>query len=254
MPPLPRRGKPVESGPLNDQYGVLYAQLKKHSSKPQRSCQDNFPGDYPGRAERPTALARTCQKENISRRRPDSGSDAVYSELSLLDFKSRSLPLLDDSSDEKQSYRLSASCLTPPKLSPKPLRQAASTGPSSHSRPSSIHSLDHPCNSPVYHLAGSPGSPHVAPEIRTFTSEQSGDWLYAEVSTGAAAAGNFSCENTYEQIPGHEGPDRPKPTCNTYELLEDFRPKHVLSSWGIKVSDAVTFQRNSAQLLQSCFI
>ncbi|XP_075995018.1 uncharacterized protein LOC142989396 [Genypterus blacodes] len=200
IPPLPRRGKPAESGPLNDQ-DVLYARLQKPLSKAKHDCQD--------RAER-SAAAQTGHRENISRRHPESGSDLVYSELSLLDFKSRSMPLLDNSSDEKQSYQLSASCPTPPKLSPKPIRQTASSAASPHSRPRSIHSLDHLCNSQVYHLAGSPGGSQVAP------------------------AANFPPDDTYELIPGHKGPDRPEPTGDTYEPLEDFRPKHILSSWGIK--------------------
>ncbi|KAF7663229.1 hypothetical protein LDENG_00216120 [Lucifuga dentata] len=168
----------------------------------------------------------------------DSDSESVYSELSLLDWKSRSLPFLV-SSDEKQSYTLSALSVTPPKLSPKPHRQAPSDGllpllpqkTDSYSRPNSTHSLDCRGNSPVYHLAGRPGSQFIDPETGPFISEHNS--VYAEVST-EAIAGNFPYENTYEQIPGHEGSARPKPTSNTHGPLEDIRSRHFLSSWGIK--------------------
>lgn len=239
---MPRRSRHLDSGPLNDPDRVLYAQLRKQSPREiprfQHICQDNLPGDNPGRPK-----GSTTQDQNIKRGSPPSGPGSVYSELGLLDSKSRSLPLLDNSSDREQSYRLSAPPHTPPRLSPKPLKQAAcGYGPERTdlcSRPSSSHSLEYMGDSAVYHLAGRPGSPHTtSSETRSSTSEQRGDSVYAEVPS-EALVGRFPHVNTYELIPGHEDAALPKPNSNTYEPLEDIRPKHNHSSWGLKVSNVV---------------
>lgn len=234
-PPLPRRSRNLDSGPLNDQDKVLYAQLRGQPTRDiprsQNICQDNLPGDNPRRVER-----STNQGHNIRRCSPPSGPESLYSVLGLLDGKSKSLPLLGNSSDGEQSYRLSAPPNTPPRLSPRPARQVTFYGPmpemtDSSSRPSSTHSLEHMSNSAVYHLAGRPSSPHTTPsETR---SEQHTDSLYAEVS-GEAHVSNFPHVNTYELIPGLEDTAKPPPNSNTYEPLEDIRPKHSQSSWGLK--------------------
>ncbi|XP_076589977.1 uncharacterized protein LOC143322583 [Chaetodon auriga] len=232
-PPLPRRSRNIDSVPLNGQERVLYAQLRKQSPREvprfQHMCQDNLPGDNPGRAER-----STTQDQNMRRCSPPSRPDSrVYSELSPLDNKSRSLPLLDNGSDAEQSYRLSAPPSTPPRLSPKAVKQATCCGPEktgSCSRPSSIHSPEYTSESAVYHLAGRPSSAHTtSSEMR---SEQHTDAVYAEVNS-EALGGRVPHVNTYEPIPGHEDTASPKPTSNTYEPLEDIRPKHS-QSWGLK--------------------
>ncbi|XP_071391251.1 SH2 domain-containing protein 7-like [Centroberyx affinis] len=242
IPPLPRRSRLLESDQKSAEDGVSYAQLRKQLPREipraHHSCQENLHGDCPGRAERPTAQNQTCQKENISRYNPASGSGTVYSELSILDSKSRSLPLLDNNSDEERSYRLSAASLTPPRLSPRPVRQAASHGPpaekkDTYSQPTSSHSLDYLCNSPIYALAGRPGNPLTAIETRSFPSEQNNESMYAEVPIEATPV-CFPLGNTYEQIPGHGEAAKPKFDSNTYESLEDLRPKHTLPSWGMK--------------------
>ncbi|XP_059190272.1 SH2 domain-containing protein 7-like [Centropristis striata] len=225
VPPLPRRDRHLESGLLNDHGGVLYAHLRKQSPREiprlQHISQDNFPGDNLGRAGRSTT-------QDQSRCSPPSGPESVYSELSLQGSKSRSLPLLDNSSDGEQSYRLTAPPHTPPRLSPKPARQAAYSGPDSFNRPSSSHSLENTSDAAVYHLAGLPSSQRTT-SSGTKSSGQHRDSVYAEVQEEAV----LGHDNTYEQIPGHEDTASPEPNSNTYEPLEDIRPK-LHHSWGLK--------------------
>ncbi|XP_032380292.1 SH2 domain-containing protein 7 [Etheostoma spectabile] len=231
VPPLPRRSRHPDSGPVND---LLYAQLRKQIPRKiprsQHICQDNFPGNNPGRAGR-------SPNQDQGRCSPPAGPESVYCELGLLDTKSRSLTLLDNSSDGEQSYRLSAPPHTPPRHSPKPFRQANYFGPAPErtdlcSRASSCNSLDYMSDSAVYHLAGRPGSPITTPTgARSLASEQHSASVYAEVPI-EAAVGRFPPDNTYELIPGHE--NTPKPNNNTYEPLEDIRPKQNHSSWGLK--------------------
>nr|XP_046249386.1 SH2 domain-containing protein 7-like [Scatophagus argus] len=230
-PPLPRRSRLLENGPMDDQDRVLYAQLRKQSPREiprfQHICRDNLSGDNPGRTERSAP-----QDQNMRRCSPPSIPDSIYSELDLMDRKSRSLPLLDNGSDGEQSCRLAAPPHTPPRLSPKPVRQLMCYGPQLEktdacSRPSSSHSLEHMSDSGVYHLAGKPGSPHTtSSETR---SEQHRDSVYAEVP-GEFLVGCYPQVNTYELLPGHEDTAKPKTHSNTYEPLEDIRPK----SWGLK--------------------
>lgn len=222
VPPLPRRNRPVADDPLNDPDRALYAQLKKQSPREiprfQHASQDNPQGDKAGRAERSST-------QDQSRCSSPSAAESVYSQLGLLDSKSRSLPLLDNIVDGEQSYRLRASPLTPPRLSPKPVRENTSVRPLPETTDSSSsQSLEHMGDSAVYLLAGRPGSP---PTTSSATR-------YAEVPMTSPPH-----ENTYERIPGHEEPATPEPNCNTYEPLEDIRPKHKHSSFGLKVSNVV---------------
>ncbi|XP_056272185.1 LOW QUALITY PROTEIN: SH2 domain-containing protein 7 [Pseudoliparis swirei] len=209
-PPLPRRSRPLESDPLNVPDRVLYAQLSKQSPREipicQHICQDNFPGENIGRAERSTT-------QDQSRCSPPS----VYSELNLLESKSRSLPLLDNISDAEQSNRLSAPPHTPPRLSPKPIRQTTSLGPSS------CHSPEYTSVSAFYELAGQPGSPHT-----TSSGTRS-----AEVPN-EAVVGRFTHDNIYQLISGHKDTATPEPDSNTYESVKDIRPKHKNSYSGLK--------------------
>lgn len=228
VPPLPRRSRHFDSAPLNDQDGVLYAHLKKQSSgeipRSQNICPDNLPGNNPRKAQKSTTLHQNQISWCSSPSRPDS----VYSELSQLESsKSRSLPLLDSASEREQHYRLSAPPHKPPR--PKPNKQATSCVPRSEkidscSRQSSSHSLNYITDSAVYHLAGRPGSPHTtSSETRTMTSGQHSDSVYAEVSNEVL----FAYDNTYELIPGNEDTVHPKPNSNTYEHLEEIRPKPI---------------------------
>ncbi|XP_056243568.1 SH2 domain-containing protein 7-like [Seriola aureovittata] len=230
VPPLPHRSRHFESAPLHDQDRVLYAQLRKQSPREiprsQHMLPSHLPGDNPGRAER-----STTQDQNINWCSPPSGPDSVYSELSLLDSNNRrSLPAPDNSSDGEYYYRLSVlPPHTPPRLSPKPIRQATGCVPrsektDSYSAPASLDNMSH---SGVYHLAGRPGSPHTASsEAGSLASEESINSVYAKVPNEALFS-RFSQDNTYELIPGHEDAAHPKPNSNTYEPLEDVRPKSL---------------------------
>ncbi|KAM6936943.1 uncharacterized protein FYW49_020755 [Xenentodon cancila] len=232
VPPLPRRSRHFDSSTSNDHDRILYAQLRKQiprdAPRAQHISQDNLPGAHPGKPERSTT------KDQSSGR---SSPPSVYSELGLRDSKSKSLPLLDSSCDGEQSYRLSAPPDTPPRLSPKPVRQAASCAPQSEridlsSRVNSSYSMDCMGDSGVYHLAGRPGacSP-TATDNRSLPSKQRCDSLYAEV---ASEASTITHDSTYEPLPGHKETAKPKPCSNTYEPMGDFKPKHNSSSSGTK--------------------
>lgn len=241
---MPRRSRHFDSSTHSDHDGILYAQLRKQTPRDmpraQHISQDNLPGAHPGKPERPTA-----KDQNSGRCSPPSGPESVYSELGLLDSKSRSLPLLDSTSNGEQSYRLNAPPNTPPRLSPKPVRQAASCAPQLErsdlsSRANSSHSLDGMSDSAVYHLAGRPGacSP-TSTDSRLLTSQEHSDSLYAEVASEVTSRAH---DSTYEPLPGHKDTAKPKPSSNTYEPMEDFRHKHNNSSWGIKVSKMISFE------------
>ncbi|KAM3608750.1 uncharacterized protein V6R79_004036 [Siganus canaliculatus] len=208
-PPLPRRSRQLDIGPVSDQDGVLYAHLMKQSPRNmprhQHIGQESLSGERQGKADRSTTLDQYARRSS-----PPSGPVTVYTELSLLDGRSRSLPFLGSGAGVEQSSRLSTPPHTPPRLSPKPLREATSTS----SRPSSSHSLEYVSDSAIYHLAGRPGSPHTTP---------------AEVSSNALT-GHVPDTNTYELIPGQGA----RPDSNTYEPLEDVRPKNNHSSWHLK--------------------
>ncbi|KAM7396752.1 hypothetical protein PAMP_019769 [Pampus punctatissimus] len=217
VPPLPRRSRHLEM-PLNNENKVLYAQLRKQPPREmprtQHLCQDNLTG------------RSTTQDQNISRCSPMSRPVvSVYSELSMLDCKSKSLPLLDHNSGGEHSYALSTPPNTPPRLSPKPNGQAKSYGLMTDKTDMCSHSLDYLTERAVYHLAGRPHT--TSTETRSLASKLRSDSVYAEVSS-EALTGHLPHDNTYELIPGH------KDTADTYQPLEDIRPKHPHSSWGLK--------------------
>uniref|UniRef100_A0A4W6DE22 SH2 domain-containing protein n=1 Tax=Lates calcarifer TaxID=8187 RepID=A0A4W6DE22_LATCA len=199
-PEQPRSRPPKNNGTLEVSTDrVLYAQLRKQSPREIPRSQHAFQGHHlPGdKSSRPVS-----QDHSVSRLSPLESS------------KSRSLPLLDNSSDGDQHYRLSAPPDTPPRLSPRPLRQAASCTPrseraDSRSTPSS---LDYMSENAVYHLAGSWHQSSVKIQV------------YAEVAH-EALFNRFAQDNTYELIPEHEDLVHPVPNCNTYAPLEEVRPK-----------------------------
>ncbi|KAK5620149.1 hypothetical protein CRENBAI_001526 [Crenichthys baileyi] len=223
VPPLPRRTRHVESTPVSDNDGVLYAQLRKQTPRDapraRHTSKDKSPGPNQGKAERPTT-----KEQNNGRSSPSLDPESVYSKLSVLDSKWMSLPLLDSSSDGEQCYRLSVPPDTPPRLSPRPVRQA--TG--SISQSNSSHSLEGLSDHSVYHLAGS-HSP--TPSENTSSTEQLSDSLYAEVSIEAPVIDN---NNTYEILPNYKEPAKPKANSNTHEPVEETKRKYNNGSWGIK--------------------
>lgn len=223
VPPLPRRTRHVESSPVINNDGVLYAQLRKQTPRDapraRQSSEDKSPSPKQGKTER-----RTAKEQNNGRCTPPSDPESLYSELSVLDSKSMSLPLLDSSSDGEQCYRLSVPPDTPPRLSPRPVRQASG----SPSQSNSSHSLDRLSDHSIYHLAGS-HSP--TPSETTSSTEQPDDSLYAEVSIEAPVIDN---DDTYEILPNHKEPAKPKTNSNSHEPVEETKRKYNHGSWGIK--------------------
>ncbi|KAF3688801.1 SH2 domain-containing protein 7 [Channa argus] len=230
VPPLPRRSRHLDCVPLNDQDRVMYAHLMKLSPRETPRAQNICPGDNTRRAQRPTTQDQT----HISRCSPLSGLDSAYSELPLLESnKSRSLPFLD-STYEGEYNKLSLPPHTPPRHSPRPARQENTCVLQSHktdlcNRQSTSHSLDYMSDAAVYHLAGKPGSSHKElSETRLVTSGQHINSVYAEVSNEVS----FTRDNTYELVPDHQDTVHPKTFSNTYEPLEDIRPKPVKNDNG----------------------
>lgn len=221
---MPRRSRHLDSGTVTDEQDrVVYAQLKKQTIRENPRShhlqQDNLPEVSRRKAERSNG-----KNINNGRCSPSSVPESVYTELNPLDGKSKSLPLLDSSSDSEQSYRLRVPPDTPPRLSPKPVRQAASYVPQSNSS----QSLDGMSDNAVYHLAG-PASFNK----RSSTAEEQSNSLYAEV---AIETPDLNQDDTYELIPDHKEPAKPN---ISPEPAEDSKRKYNNSSWGIKVSDAL---------------
>lgn len=206
---MPPRSRQVDSGLRNDQDRLLYAQLSKQASRETQRlqpCWDTLTGPDQGTSDRSTA-----QIQNTRRLSPPSWPASIYTELGL-DGRSRSLPLLDSSSDKEQSCCLSASTNAPPRLSPRPVRQPPLSDAAPEAAPCrasgrSGSSLEQASSSAaVYHLAGSPG----LCETRLQRQE---DVVYTEVS----------------------GRPESSPGVNTYEPVEDLRPRQKQTSWGLKV-------------------
>lgn len=220
---MPWRSRHLDSGAFTDeQHRVVYAQLQKQPAREnqrgQRVSQDSLLGASQRDAERSTA------KEQVNVRcSPPSGPESVYFKLNPLDNKSKSLPLLDSSSDGEQSYRLSVPPDTPPRLSPKPVRQTASYAPQLNGS----QSLEGMSDISVYHLAG-PTSFNNEPSA----AEHQSDSLYAEVAIETPV---ISQDDAYELLPDHKELAKPKPNCS-YKPVEDNKRKYNHCSWGIKVS------------------
>lgn len=219
---MPRRSRHLDTGTFTDQQDrVVYAQLHKQTVKEnprtQHVQQDNLTEVGRRKVKRSNA-----KNKNNGRCSPPSVPETVHNELNPLDSKSKSLPLLDSSPESEQSYRLRVPPDTPPRLSPKPVRQAASYVPQSNSS----KSLDGMSNNAVYHLAG-PASFNN----RSSTAEQQSNSLYTEVAIETPV---LNQDNTYELIPDHKEPVKPN---SSYEPVEDSKRKSNNSSWGIKVSE-----------------
>lgn len=154
---------------------------------------------------------------------PAPGKCTVYSELSLSDCRSKSLPLLDDNTREVRSNT--------PQLSPRLQRENAKKT-SSHEGPSHSHSLDKLNDHSFYQLAGKSANQE---DMR---QEEKIDAMYAEVPC-EPEPNHLLLENTYEQIPESRSTKNQNENSvqgNTYETLEDFKPKPSESTWGFKVS------------------
>ncbi|KAJ8344506.1 hypothetical protein SKAU_G00318350 [Synaphobranchus kaupii] len=253
-PPVPRRA-PFLSNSLGGSLdgSVLYAQLQKRRANP---TNENVGPDGPSC---PPGADPTAQTP-----RPRGGASLapgiVYSELSLENCRSRSLPLLDSDSGEPCSFRLSSHSFTSPELSPNtPKKGSVLFEPST----GSSGGLDDLCGGPLYQLAGMPrdtqadqrmprGFPRPQPPVPT-PLEDEGE--YAEVPREPLPR-SFLCDNPYELIPD-EGINSSPFLDNTYEMIpeqgikkevrpvstdhsrpyqsfEDQQPKHAYTDWSLK--------------------
>lgn len=227
-PPLPRRSRNVDGGLLSNQDGVLYAQLRKKAPKrTPYKCQKKILEHKQGRL----APTQGAASEWRSYGQHPAAPQTVYSKLGLLDGKSKSLPMLDC----EQSYKLRTSPGTPPRRNPRPVSQMEGYEQrrqpdwldSCSSSSSSSGSWENVSDRAVYYLAGRPGSPHAA-----FVSEaqrqqqQHRDSVYAEVTHVGAL----------EPTQSREEATQPEDDGDTYEPVDDVRPKHKRSSWVSKVS------------------
>ncbi|KAI5627004.1 hematopoietic SH2 domain-containing protein-like isoform X1 [Silurus asotus] len=229
IPPVPKRGCPIKTGSLEEKSSsesktLLYAQLEQarlleSRASDARSVQPRHSGVVPGFAP-PDVTAKDMRAH---------GKGTVYSELSLSDCRSKSLPLLDDNTKEDNLYKLNNSTMNPPQLSPKVQREnAKKTG--SQEMPNHSHSLDMLRDYSLYQLAGQFANQNgkEQPEKNYVT--------YAEVPN-EIRANDLLLENTYEQIPESRSTTNPEDNfvqVNTYETLPDFKPKPNESAWGFK--------------------
>lgn len=223
IPPVPKRGSPLKTSSLEEKSSsnskvLLYAQLEQ--TRPLESRDSDARA---ARARHRGAMPVSCPPNVTAQNMPGPGKSTVYSELSLSDCRSKSLPLLDDNTREERSYA--------PQLSPKLQRENAKKT-CSHEAPSHSHSLDKLSDHSFYQLAGK------SAQQGDMKQEEKSDATYAEVPC-EPRSNHLLLENTYEQIPESRSTTNPKENSvqgNTYETLEDFKPKPTESTWGFKVS------------------
>lgn len=278
MPPVPRRGPPSKAASLEDQRPpqdpkrVLYARLEQprateREQPPPRTARP--PHGTSGNPEdmcRPGVPHRANANVNAGVTNTDGSLPGiVYTELSLMDCRSRSLPLLDEAAAANSSYRLSTPsppCSTGPAVhfpDHQPRRAGYTRslldqrdmdpGPAGRAVPSSqsLEKLEQ-----LYHLAGRPSDRHGSGGSGSGGAGGSGghgmakvddrtqeDYAtYAEVPAEPVPRRHLQ-DNTYEQIPEHKAQawaeDR-RTLGNTYESLEDLRTKQPNAASAAKVS------------------
>ncbi|XP_017341211.1 SH2 domain-containing protein 7 isoform X2 [Ictalurus punctatus] len=229
IPPVPKRSSPVKTNSLEEKSSLdnkvlLYAQLDQ--ARPLESRNSDARAAW---ARQRGAMPVSSPPKVTAQDMPEPGKGTIYSELSLLDCRSKSLPLLDDNTREEHSYNINTFTVNPPQLSPKLQRDYAKKT-SSHEVPSHSHSLDKLSDHSFYQLAGKSASQNDRKQ------QEKSDATYAEVPC-EPRPNHLLVENTYEQIPESRSTTNPKENSvqgNTYETLEDFKPKPSESAWGFK--------------------
>ncbi|KAI4872198.1 hypothetical protein NFI96_031038 [Prochilodus magdalenae] len=228
VPPVPKRITHNMSSleEKNSSEGkILYAQLEQPKPKDRETDTRTFWPSDEG-APRAPGLQRARAQRN-----PAPVSGTVYSELNLSDCRSRSLPLLDDNTKEDSSYKLNTPSPSPPQLSPN-LQRNHARRPPTQAPSCQSHSLDKLYDNSFYQLAGQPGR-----QTASVTTEQNRNAMYAKVPCEPVPNRFHIEENTYEPIPELRHTPNLKESSahgNTYETLEDCKPKPSESSWGIK--------------------
>ncbi|XP_062858170.1 SH2 domain-containing protein 7 [Trichomycterus rosablanca] len=224
VPPVPQRGYPLKTSSL-DETSVLYAQLEKVrpqdriKSSPARSPQANQAG----------ATSVSGPQKCSSKDEPAQDFGTVYTELNLSDCRSKSLSVLDDTMKEEHSFRHNTTSFFQFQLAQSLQRHIAKKH-SSQVAQSHSNSLDKMYDNSIYQLAGQPANP------RDMKQPLNIDALYAEVPC-QPVPNCLLAENTYEQIPGLQPSANPMAHLeqgNTYEALENIKPRSSESGRGIK--------------------
>ncbi|TSM52290.1 SH2 domain-containing protein 7 [Bagarius yarrelli] len=226
IPPVPKRSSPVKTSSLEEKCSsrtnVLYAQLEQA-----RPLESRDSDTRPPRARYSGAMPVSGPPNVTAQGIPaPSVKVTVYSELSLLDCRSKSLPLLDNNTRNERSYRNNTFTESPPPLTQR--ENAKKT--SSHEVSSHSQSLDKLSDHSFYQLAGKSAKQINMQQQRTSNS------MYAEVPS-EPRPNRLLFENTYEQIPESRSTTNLNENSvqgNTYETLEDFKPKPSESVWGFK--------------------
>ncbi|KAK3526777.1 hypothetical protein QTP70_033587 [Hemibagrus guttatus] len=228
IPPVPKRGSPVKTSSLEEKCSssskVLYAQLEQTRPLESRDSDARAPWARHGGAV-PVPGPPNVTAQDM----PAPGKATIYSELSLSDCRSKSLPLLDDNTKEECLYKLNTSTENPPQQSPK-LQSENAKKTHSHEVPSHSYSLDKLSDHSFYQLAGK------SAKQKDMQQQGKSDATYAEVPC-EPRPNHLLLENTYEQIPESRSTTNPNENSvqgNTYETLEDFKPKPSESTWGFK--------------------
>lgn len=148
-------------------------------------------------------------------------------------FRSQSLPFLDDDCEDEEGHFNRRSQLQ----HSSHVQREELNNPTSNLLPGLSNSLDMLCNSSLYQLAGTPGNQNMAGMRMSNVSMQESDATYAEVPL-EPVPNHFLVDNTYEQIPDTQPSARAeeKSHTNTYETLTDLKPKQIISTRAIKVS------------------
>ena len=265
VPPVPRRGIASKTVSLEDpstrqeRDRVLYARLeqprateREQPPPPSRRGSDRFPDGLNDVCRAATPHGARASADGVA------VPGIVYTELSLMECRSRSLPLLDEAA-ESRSYRLSTPSPSPPSVSPGQPRRAGYTlslqgprdvdpRPAGRASPSN-HGLGNLTGTQLYQLAGRPissgisgvsgGGGSVGHRVaKADDTEQESDTPYAQVPHKPVPR-RFLLDNTYEQIPEHKAQDwgeEQRTQGNTYESLEDLRSKQPNATSAAKVS------------------
>uniref|UniRef100_W5NCB4 SH2 domain containing 7 n=1 Tax=Lepisosteus oculatus TaxID=7918 RepID=W5NCB4_LEPOC len=204
---------------------VLYAQLDQEKTREKAQLPSSNKGS-PNRSNRNQTEGQAPE--------PRCSDTTVYSELTLVECRSKSLPLLDDGSDRGQDchpYRAH----TPPALqlqrSPKLPRKSAL-----YSALGNSSSLDKLLKNPLYHAETCGGHNPTVTSHPMAGPPQSTDNTYAQIPTEPTPNSLFP-DNTYEQIPDrpHKGTSETLASVNnTYETIPDRAPRQSEATCGLK--------------------
>ncbi|KAI1904456.1 hypothetical protein AGOR_G00005830 [Albula goreensis] len=213
-PPVPRRMPLTHDKTSTSQTPIMYAQLEKRQTNQKR--QVPLPKEACGASSLSGVRPTTAKPKYPAPSEPG----IVYSELKLENGRSKSLPLLDDSVEERRVYRLSTPSFTPPDRSPDTSKK------SKDQKHSFVHQRDirTPANGSdgseeqgdnfLYHLAGIPRDAQVGHKVSNSHVQSRPDPPPPPIPT------RLQDKVEYAEVP-HERPPRCFLKDNTYELIPD---------------------------------